>query len=134
MGASDEDGEPWGRAMKIGMVGLGKMGGNMSTRLRKAGHEVVGYDRDPAVTDVADLAALVKALGESPRAVWVMVPSGAPTDDAIKTLGGLLRDGDVVVDGGNSNWRDSQAHAAELAEKRIGFVDAGVSGGVWGLE
>ena len=120
--------------MKLGMVGLGKMGGNMTTRLRNAGHEVVGYDRNPAVSDVPDLAALVKALGESPRAVWVMVPSGAPTDDAIKTLGGLLRDGDVVVDGGNSNWRDSQAHAAELAEKRVGFVDAGVSGGVWGLE
>ena len=120
--------------MKLGMVGLGKMGGNMTTRLRNAGHEVVGYDRNPAVSDVPDLAALVKALGESPRAVWVMVPSGAPTDDAIKTLGGLLHDGDVVVDGGNSNWRDSQAHAAELAEKRVGFVDAGVSGGVWGLE
>ena len=120
--------------MRIGMVGLGKMGGNMTTRLRKAGHEVVGYDRDPAVTDVPDLAALVEALGESPRAVWVMVPSGEPTHEAITTLAGLLHDGDVVVDGGNSNWRDSQAHAAELAEKRIGFVDAGVSGGVWGLE
>ena len=120
--------------MKLGMVGLGKMGGNMTTRLRKAGHEVVGYDRDPRVSDVPDLAALVEALGESPRAVWVMVPSGQPTDDAIKTLAGLLREGDVVVDGGNSNWRDSQAHAAELAERRIGFVDAGVSGGVWGLD
>jgi 6-phosphogluconate dehydrogenase len=120
--------------MKLGMVGLGKMGGNMSTRLRKAGHEVVGYDRDPAVTDVPNLAVLVEALGDSPRAVWVMVPSGTPTHDAITTLAGLLHEGDVVVDGGNSNWRDSQAHGAELAEKRIGFVDAGVSGGVWGLE
>ena len=120
--------------MKLGMVGLGKMGGNMSIRLRKAGHEVVGYDRDPKVSDVADLAALVEALGDSPRAVWVMVPSGEPTDQAIKTLAGLLAPGDVVVDGGNSNWRDSQAHAAELAERRIGFLDVGVSGGVWGLE
>jgi 6-phosphogluconate dehydrogenase len=120
--------------VNIGMVGLGKMGGNMTTRLRKAGHEVVGFDRDPTVTDVPDLAALVDALGESPRAVWVMVPSGSPTHGAITTLAGLLHEGDVVVDGGNSNWRDSQAHAAELAEKRIGFVDAGVSGGVWGLE
>ncbi len=120
--------------MRLGMVGLGKMGGNMTTRLRKAGHEVVGYDRDPKVSDVADLAALVEALGDSPRAVWVMVPSGAPTDDAIKTLAGLLAPGDVVVDGGNSNWRDSQAHAAELSDKRIGFLDVGVSGGVWGLE
>jgi 6-phosphogluconate dehydrogenase len=116
------------------MVGLGKMGGNMSTRLRKAGHEVVGYDRDPGVTDVPDLPGLVEALGEAPRAVWVMVPSGEPTHEAITTLKDLLHEGDVVVDGGNSNWRDSQAHAADLAEKRIGFVDAGVSGGVWGLE
>jgi 6-phosphogluconate dehydrogenase len=120
--------------MKLGMVGLGKMGGNMTTRLRNAGHEVVGYDRDPAVTDVPDLAALVGALGDAPRGVWVMVPSGEPTHEAVTALKELLHEGDVVVDGGNSNWRDSQAHAAELAEKRIGFVDAGVSGGVWGLE
>jgi 6-phosphogluconate dehydrogenase len=116
------------------MVGLGKMGGNMTTRLRRAGHEVVGYDRNPAVSDVPDLAGLVEALGPSPRAVWVMVPSGTPTHDAVTTLAGLLGPGDVVVDGGNSNWRDSQAHAAALAQKGIGFLDVGVSGGVWGLE
>src|SRR5215204_3668003 len=106
------------------------MGGNMTTRLRRAGHEVVSYDRNPAVSDVPDLAPL----GASPRAVWVMVPSGTPTHDAVTTLAGLLGPGDVVVDGGNSNWRDSQAHAAELASKGIGFLDVGVSGGVWGLE
>src|SRR5829696_3036409 len=116
------------------MVGLGKMGGNMTTRLRRAGHEVVGYDRNPAVSDVPDLAALVEALGASPRAVWVMVPSGTPTHDAVTTLAGLLGPGDVVVDGGNSNWREPQVNAAELASKGIGFLDVGVSGGVWGLE
>jgi 6-phosphogluconate dehydrogenase len=120
--------------MKLGMVGLGRMGGNMAARLRSAGHAVVGYDRDPATTEVADLAELVGALGDRPRAVWVMVPSGAPTAAAIDELADLLAEGDVVVDGGNSNFRDSQRHGGELAGKGIGFVDAGVSGGVWGLD
>jgi 6-phosphogluconate dehydrogenase len=120
--------------MRLGMVGLGRMGGNMATRLRRAGHEVVGYDRDPGTTDVPDLPSLVATLGAPPRAVWVMVPSGAPTATAIAELGGLLAEGDVVVDGGNSNFRDSQRHGADLAGKGIGFVDAGVSGGVWGLD
>jgi 6-phosphogluconate dehydrogenase len=119
--------------MKIGMIGLGKMGGNMAERLRGKGHEVVGYDAFSEATQVASLEELVAAL-PAPRVVWVMVPAGSPTEDTIVALGLLLQPGDVVVDGGNSNWRDSQAHAAELAEKRIGFVDAGVSGGVWGLE
>ncbi len=116
------------------MVGLGKMGGNMATRLRQAGHEVVGYDRDPDTSDVADLAALVAALGDAPRVVWVMVPSGSPTADSLAELVGLLGQGDVVVDGGNSNFRDSQRHAGMMADAGVGFVDAGVSGGVWGLE
>ncbi|CAN5552250.1 decarboxylating 6-phosphogluconate dehydrogenase [soil metagenome] len=120
--------------MRIGMVGLGKMGGDMATRLRRAGHEVVGYDRTPEVSDVADLAGLVEALGPSPRAVWIMVPSGMPTHEAVTTLSELLGGGDVVVDGGNSNWRDSQRHAEELSAKGIGFLDVGVSGGVWGLD
>jgi 6-phosphogluconate dehydrogenase len=120
--------------VKLGMVGLGRMGGNMSQRLRQGGHEVVGYDRDPATSDVADLPALVAALGEGPRAVWVMVPSGAPTDGAIDELHGLLAPGDVVVDGGNSNFRDSIRHGEQLAADGIGFVDAGVSGGIWGLQ
>jgi 6-phosphogluconate dehydrogenase len=116
------------------MLGLGRMGANMSQRLERAGHEVVGYDRDPAVSEVADLAALVAALGEGARVVWVMVPSGRPTDDVIEALVPLLGAGDVVVDGGNSNYRDSMRHGTELAEAGIGFVDAGVSGGIWGLE
>ncbi len=121
--------------MKLGMIGLGKMGGNMATRLRRHGHEVVGFDRDPDARDVGSLEELVAALsGEPRRIVWVMVPSGAPTAETITALAALLEAGDLVVDGGNSNFRHSQAHAAELAERGIGFVDAGVSGGVWGLE
>jgi 6-phosphogluconate dehydrogenase len=120
--------------MKLGMIGLGRMGGNMSERLRQHGHEVVGYDRDPAVSQAADLADLVGQLGDTQRVVWVMVPSGKPTDETITELRSLLGEGDVVIDGGNSNWRDSQRHGDELANSGIGFVDAGTSGGVWGLE
>ncbi|MFO7960462.1 MAG: decarboxylating 6-phosphogluconate dehydrogenase [Nitriliruptoraceae bacterium] len=121
--------------MKLGMIGLGKMGGNMATRLRRHGHEVVGFDRDPAARDVDSLERLVAALdGEARRVVWVMVPSGGPTTDTIEALTGLLEAGDLVIDGGNSNFRHSQAHGAALAEQDIGFVDAGVSGGVWGLD
>ncbi|MDQ3353944.1 MAG: decarboxylating 6-phosphogluconate dehydrogenase [Actinomycetota bacterium] len=120
--------------MKLGIIGLGKMGANMSTRLEQAGHEVVGFDRNPEVSEVANLADLVAALGESPRALWSMVPSGDPTEDIIATLADLLGPGDVVVDGGNSNYHDSIRHGNDLAAKGIGFVDAGVSGGVWGLE
>src|SRR3954471_19599057 len=120
--------------MRLGVIGLGRMGGNMTERLRRAGHEVVGYDRNPAVSEVADLADLVAKLGDAPRVAWGMVPSGKPTDDLILELGELLGEGDVVVDGGNSNWRDSQRHGDELAARRIGFVDCGTSGGIWGLE
>lgn len=119
--------------MRIGMVGLGKMGGNMAERLRRGGHDVVGYDRDPAVSDVSSLKELVDRLQE-PRAVWVMVPAGAPTQATIEELGALLSAGDVVVDGGNSHYLDDQRHAAELGARGIGFVDCGVSGGVWGLQ
>ncbi|WP_281191735.1 phosphogluconate dehydrogenase (NAD(+)-dependent, decarboxylating) [Nonomuraea maritima] len=121
------------RNMQIGMIGLGKMGGNMAERLRRGGHEVVGYDRDPAVSDVGSLKELAERL-EAPRAVWVMVPAGAPTQSTIDQLGELLAEGDIVVDGGNSHYVDDQKHAAELARKQIGFVDCGVSGGVWGLQ
>ena len=121
--------------MKISIIGLGKMGGSMSERLRWAGHEVVGYDRDLDIADVGSLAEAVSALdGQPRRVVWVMVPAGEPTDATVEELSGLLSDGDVVVDGGNSNFRDSQRHGTLLAEQGIGFVDAGVSGGVWGLE
>ncbi len=119
--------------MRIGMVGLGRMGGNMAERLRRAGHEVVGYDRNPDIADAKTLPELVEAL-PAPRVVWVMVPSGEPTKATITELGELLSVTDLVVDGGNSNFRESIARSEELAAKGIGFVDAGVSGGVWGLE
>ena len=117
--------------MKVGMVGLGKMGGNMAERLRAAGHEVVGYDAFSEATQVPSLEALVAAL-EPPRVVWVMVPAGAPTEDTVVALGALLQPGDVVVEGGNSNWRDSVRRGESLRRASIGFVDAGTSGGVWG--
>jgi 6-phosphogluconate dehydrogenase len=119
--------------MHIGLVGLGKMGGNMRTRMRKAGLTVVGYDRDPELSDVGSLAELVEQL-PSPKVVWVMVPHGAPTQQTVSELAELLGEGDVVVDGGNSRWTDDEVHAAELDAKGVGFVDCGVSGGVWGLE
>ena len=119
--------------MDIGLVGLGKMGGNMRTRLRNAGHTVVGYDRNPDVSDAGSLAEMVEQL-PSPKVVWVMVPSGDATRATIKDLGDLLGEGDLVVDGGNSRWTDDQANAEMLKAKGIGFVDCGVSGGVWGLK
>jgi 6-phosphogluconate dehydrogenase len=119
--------------MDIGLVGLGKMGGNMRTRLRNAGHTVVGYDRNPELSDVDSLAAMVEQL-PSPKVVWVMVPAGDPTRATITELGSLLGEGDLVVDGGNSRWTDDEINAAALGDKGIGFVDCGVSGGVWGLK
>ena len=119
--------------MKLGMVGLGRMGGNMAERLRRAGHELATYD--PGVGgSAATLAELVAQLGEAPRAVWLMVPAGKITEDAFQELLGLLAAGDVVVDGGNANFRDSQRRGAEAAARGIGFIDAGTSGGVWGLD
>jgi 6-phosphogluconate dehydrogenase len=119
--------------MQIGLIGLGKMGGNMRERLRRAGHTVIGYDRNPDLSDAESLADLVDKL-EAPRVVWVMVPAGAATQSVVDELGTLLSPGDTVVDGGNSRWTDDEKHAAELGAKDIGFVDAGVSGGVWGLQ
>jgi 6-phosphogluconate dehydrogenase len=119
--------------MEIGLIGLGKMGGNMRERLRRAGHTVVGYDRNPDVSDVGSLEELVTKL-PSPKVVWVMVPAGDPTRATVAELKELLGEGDVVVDGGNSRWTDDLAHAELLADKGIGFVDCGVSGGVWGLD
>ncbi len=117
----------------IGIIGLGRMGGNMAKRIKQAGHTVVGYDRNPGERDVSSLEELVKAI-PAPRVVWVMVPAGGPTQQTIDELGGLLAQGDVIVDGGNSKYTDDQRHAGELVNKGIGFVDCGVSGGVWGLE
>ncbi|MCW2498560.1 MAG: gnd [Frankiales bacterium] len=116
----------------LGMVGLGRMGGNMAERLRRGGHTVIGYDRAPGARQVDSLEELVAAL-PAPKVVWVMVPAGEPTYQTIDALKVLLGPGDVVVDGGNSRYTDDQRHAIDLAEKAIGFVDAGVSGGVWGL-
>ncbi len=109
------------------------MGGNMRERLRRNGHTVVGFDRDPELADVGSLKELAAAL-PTPKVVWVMVPAGEATQGTIRELGDLLDAGDVVVDGGNSRWTDDQANAASLKEKGIGFVDCGVSGGVWGLD
>jgi len=117
----------------MGLVGLGRMGSNMRERLRRAGIEVTGYDPRPEVSDVPSLAALVEAL-PAPRVVWVMVPAGEPTRGVVDELGALLEDGDVVVEGGNSHYPEDQARAAELGERGIGYVDVGVSGGIWGLE
>lgn len=114
------------------MIGLGRMGANMAQRLRNGGHDVVGYDPFSDATDVATLEEFCAALAP-PRAVWVMVPAGAPTNETMVLLASELADGDVVVNGGNTRWTESIGHAAAFADAGIGFVDAGVSGGVWGL-
>ena len=118
--------------MQLGLVGLGKMGFNMRERLRAGGHDVFGYDPRPEVSDVPTLAALADKL-QQPRVVWVMVPSGPITHDTIVSLSEVLSTGDLVVDGGNSRFTEDGPHAELLAEKGIGFIDAGVSGGIWGL-
>jgi 6-phosphogluconate dehydrogenase len=128
--------------MQLGMVGLGRMGGNIVRRLLRAGHDCVAYDRDPApgailakegARAVDSLQAMVAAL-EAPRAIWIMLPNGAPTEDAIDTLAGLLSPGDVLIDGGNSMWKDSVRRGTALRAKGLHFLDIGTSGGVWGLE
>jgi len=117
--------------MQLGLIGLGRMGGNMRERIRSAGHEVVGYDPNPAVTDVASLADMVAKL-TAPRVVWTMVPAGSITESTIDQLGELLSDGDVIIDGGNSKFTDDRPRADRLAPKGIGYMDCGVSGGIWG--
>jgi 6-phosphogluconate dehydrogenase len=118
--------------MKIGMVGLGRMGANMSERLRSRDNDVIGYDRNPETSDVSSLDELVERL-EKPRTIWCMVPAGDPTEETIRSLAELLDEGDLVVDGGNSYFRDSIRRAGELHGRGILFSDAGVSGGIWGL-
>jgi 6-phosphogluconate dehydrogenase len=128
--------------MKIGMVGLGKMGANMTERLLAGGHQVVAFDlsaepRQAAAALGAEPAASLEELASKlspPRAAWVMVPAGEPTDTTIDELGRLFAAGDVIVDGGNSNYKEAAPTAARLAERGVGFVDAGTSGGVWGLK
>ncbi|MGH3837584.1 MAG: phosphogluconate dehydrogenase (NAD(+)-dependent, decarboxylating) [Pseudonocardiaceae bacterium] len=119
--------------MRLGLVGLGKMGANMRDRLRAAGIDVVGYALSPGNRDVDSLAELIDRLS-APRTVWVMVPVGDPTRDTVAQLAGLLAEGDVVVEGGNSRYTEDQTHAAVLAAKGIGYLDCGVSGGVWGRD
>ncbi|MBO3143915.1 phosphogluconate dehydrogenase (NAD(+)-dependent, decarboxylating) [Dermatophilus congolensis] len=118
--------------MKLGLIGLGKMGGNMRERLRRAGHEVVGFDTNPQIADVSSVEEMIAEL-PSPRVVWVMVPD-AVTGQVIEEVAGFLSSGDLVIDGGNSPWYNDEAHAALLAQKGAHFVDCGVSGGVWGLQ
>jgi len=117
--------------VQLGLVGLGKMGSNMRDRLRAAGIEVLGFARSAGARDVDSLAELVDRL-EAPRNVWIMVPSGEATRDTVTQLAGLLADGDLLVDGGNSRYTEDQAHAELLARSGIGYLDCGVSGGVWG--
>ncbi|MDQ3962893.1 MAG: decarboxylating 6-phosphogluconate dehydrogenase [Actinomycetota bacterium] len=128
--------------MQIAMVGLGKMGANMTRRLVEGGHNIVVFDIDPSAVKAAEghgargtssLKELVAAL-DAPRAVWVMVPAGKITDDTIDELASLLELGDVIVDGGNSRYSDSAARAEVLGKQGIGFIDAGTSGGIWGLK
>ena len=119
--------------MQLGMIGLGKMGGNMAARLREKGHEVVGYDVASDERDVDTLEALVGRLA-APRTVWVMVPAGDPTSATVAELGGLLEEGDLVIEGGNTHYVDDRTRAESLAARGIGYVDAGVSGGVWGRQ
>ncbi|RSM38798.1 6-phosphogluconate dehydrogenase, partial [Actinoplanes sp. ATCC 53533] len=117
--------------MQLGLIGLGRMGGNMRERIRSAGHEVVGYDRNPDISDVASIAELVEKLA-APRVVWTMVPAGTITESTIDELGGLLSAGDVIIDGGNSKFTDDKPRADRLAPKGVGYLDCGVSGGIWG--
>lgn len=130
--------------MKLAMIGLGKMGGNMATRLLRKGFEVVGYDRSAdAVNQLAakegligakSIEDVIKKLGDEKRILWLMLPSGAPTETQILELIPMLKKGDIIIDGGNSNYKHSQRRGAMLAEHGIGFMDAGTSGGIWGLD
>ena len=127
--------------MELAMIGLGKMGLNMATRLARGGHRVVGFARTAATVDEAiklgaeGAHSLAEAVGKlkKPRIVWLMVPAGKVTDDNVQELSGLLSKGDIVIDGGNSNYKDSVRHAAMLEPKGIDFVDCGTSGGIWGI-
>src|ERR1700688_3833567 len=129
--------------MQIGVIGLGRMGGNISRRLMKAGHRCVVFDANikprealakEGATAVGSLAEVVKALADKPRAVWVMLPAGRITEETIEHLGDLLEPDDIVIDGGNSFYKDDIRRAKKLAAKGIRYVDCGTSGGVWGIE
>jgi 6-phosphogluconate dehydrogenase len=119
--------------MQLGLVGLGRMGGNMRERLRAAGHEVVGFDHNPDISDASSLAEMVQKLA-APRVVWTMVPAGSITESTIDELSDLLSEGDIIIDGGNSKFTDDRPRAERLAPKGIGYMDCGVSGGIWGSQ
>lgn len=128
--------------MDIGFIGLGKMGLNMVTRLQRGGHQVTAYDRAPdalanataaGCIGASSLADLVQRL-KSPRAVWIMVPSGLPTEETVRAIAALLAPGDIIIDGGNTRFHDDVRRANELAAKQLHYIDAGTSGGIWGLK
>lgn len=128
--------------MDIGFIGLGKMGLNMVTRLQRAGHQVTAYDRSPEAlanataagcTGASSLTDLVHRL-KAPRAVWLMVPSGAPTEETVHAVAALLEPGDIIIDGGNTRYHDDVRRSKELAAKKVQYIDAGTSGGIWGLK
>jgi 6-phosphogluconate dehydrogenase len=128
--------------MELGMIGLGRMGSNMTLRLLRAGHRVVATDLDPGAVDAVEAAGGAGATSvedlcqklQPPRAVWLMVPAGQPTEDTVAALVLALEPGDAIIDGGNSNYRDSMRRASQVQERGIAFIDVGTSGGVWGLE
>jgi 6-phosphogluconate dehydrogenase len=128
--------------MDLGLIGLGRMGGGMAARLVRAGHRVVGHDRSPEALGAAAAAGVVAAVSPAdlvaalrpPRAVWLMLPAGGPTESALRELAGLLSAGDIVAEGGNSHWKDDPRRAAELAARGIHYVDVGVSGGIRGSQ
>ena len=128
--------------MELAMIGLGRMGANMAQRLMRGGHRVVGYDPSEAArklleskgAESAPTLELAVAKLKAPRTLWMMVPAGEITDGTISALQPLLAAGDTVIDGGNSNYRDTQRRARTLAQQRINYVDSGTSGGVWGLD
>jgi 6-phosphogluconate dehydrogenase len=118
--------------MKIGIIGLGRMGAGIAERLRRGGHEVVGYDQNPAISQAKSIQELVRMLPQ-PHVVWVMVPAGGATQAVVDELGELMTVGDIIIDGGNSYYKDSMRRAAALKQKGVNFLDVGTSGGVWGL-
>jgi 6-phosphogluconate dehydrogenase len=129
--------------MQIGIIGLGRMGGNISRRLMKAGHRCVVFDTNTkprealakeGATAAGSLPEMIKALADKPRAIWVMLPAGKITEDTVQTLGSLLEPNDIIIDGGNSFYKDDIRRARKLAEKHIRYLDCGTSGGVWGIE
>jgi 6-phosphogluconate dehydrogenase len=119
--------------MQLGLIGLGRMGGNMRERVRAAGHEVVGFDQNPNISDVSSLRELVDKLA-APRVVWTMVPAGQITEGTIDQLADLLSEGDLIIDGGNSKFTDDGPRAERLKTKGVGYMDCGVSGGIWGSQ